>query len=156
MRTAPALLFLLLALTGCGGDEGGDPNRDTGSFVLSSTSTDYNGYFADFDGDLTREIGNEDMTITVTSGFRRFRIVLGDDVLKKGQIFDLDDPDEARATYDEGSDKAWVALGGRAEVTDELLGNFTVRLRDLKFDRADDEENQALGRFNLDGRLYRR
>lgn len=158
----PALLTTLLVgllstllVGGCGGEEVG-PDDPFGDLKLSSTSSDYNGSFSDYKAKLEREVRNDETTLIVTSGFRRFRLILREDVLKKGQVFNLDDTNDARATYDEGSDKVWVAYDGRAEVTEELLGNFTIRLRDLKFDRTDDDSNQALGTFDLNGRLVRR
>lgn len=148
-----ALLALLTPLVGCGGDEVAEGDSE---IKFSGSSSDYNGYFSNYSARLGRSIGRDTTTITVDSGARHFRIVLRDDVLKKGERFDLDDSGEATATYDEGSDKVWVAVSGRAEVTEEVLGKFTVRLRSLRFEAKDDESNEALGDVQIDGRLIRR
>ncbi|RYG63032.1 hypothetical protein EON77_21455 [bacterium] len=144
----------LLSVAGCGGEEEADPADSKIEFA--SSSSDYNGTSSSFTARSSRSIGRDTTTVTVGSGYRRFRIVLHDDVLKKGQEFRLNDSSEATATYDEGSDTVWVATSGRAEVTEEVLGKFTVQLRDLQFEPKDESDNEALGTFSLKGRLVRR
>lgn len=152
-----ALLFLTVLptvlLSGCGGE--GFSASDDAQVRLSGRSSEYNGEYADFSGDLGVEIGR-DTVLTVRSGGRRLRLVLREDVLGKGQTYDLDDSGEASATYDEDDDGLWVAVDGRVWVTEEILGRFTVRLSDLEFEPADEEENAALGTFDIDGTLRRR